>query len=427
MPEQTQKGSDRQKELYASGMRGELPIVPADHEKLKKLAKDRSTPEAYDYIAGGAGREDTMRQNRLGFGQWSIMPRMLNDVSKANTKIRLFGQQLPSPILLAPIGALELMHKRADLAVAEAAKNTGVPMIFSNQASVSMESCARIMEGSPRWFQLYWSKSDELVESLVKRAEASGCAAIVVTLDTTMLGWRPRDLDHAYLPFLHGKGIAQYTSDPVFLRLVNEDEDKKTEKGSGITPTAIQSAFRLARRFPGGFMSNLSSGKPIKAVRKFIDIYSRPSLTWENLSFLRELTQLPILLKGILHPEDAAKALDYGVNGLIVSNHGGRQIDSAVSSMQALPGIIKTIDAKIPVILDSGVRSGADVFKAIALGAKAVCIGRPYAYGLGVAGRAGVQAVIENYMADFELTMRLSGCNSVREINRKHLRKAIQL
>ena len=416
------KATDRQKNIYINGMSGRRPLIPTDAHKLRQKARERMTTEAYAYIAGGAGREDTIVANRSGFDQWKIVPRMLRDVSERDTSLTLFGQSLSSPFLLAPIGVLEMAHRRADRAVAQAAKNTRTPMIFSNQASVSMESCARILEDSPHWFQLYWSKSDDLVASLAKRAEDCGCSAIVVTLDTTLLGWRNQDLDLAHLPFLHGKGIAQYTSDPVFNRLLNEKSDTADAKTSQrINPTTLAALFKLAWRFPGRFTNNLTSGIPLKSIRKFIEIYSRPSLTWKNIAFLRERTSLPILLKGILHTDDALQALRHGINGIIVSNHGGRQVDGAISTIEALPGIVKAVNGQIPVLLDSGIRGGSDAFKALALGATAVCIGRPYVYALTLAGSAGVEELVKNYQADFELTMALAGCKSLEEINRNSL------
>lgn len=414
---------DRQKETYVAGMSGSMPKVPFDLQKLESKAKEKISKEAFAYIAGGAGTDSTIRQNRTGFSNWKILPRMLKDVSVRDTSIELFGDQLPFPLLLSPVGVLELVHQEADLAVAKACAQTGVPMIFSNQASYPMEQCAAKMGASPRWFQLYWSKSNELVASLVKRAEASGCSAIVVTLDTTLLGWRIQDLDLAYLPFLRGKGIAQYVSDPVFNRLLDEpDESAPIERK--VTLETIANVVQLMSNYPGGFFKNLTSQRPLKAVQKFISIYSRPSLTWENLAFLREQTKLPIILKGILHPDDARMALDHGVNGIIVSNHGGRQVDGAISTIEALPGVVKAVDNQFPVLLDSGVRSGADMFKAIALGAKAVCIGRPFAYGLALDGQQGVVEVLKNFYSDFELTMALSGCKSVAEINRASLFQA---
>ncbi|RME07479.1 MAG: lactate 2-monooxygenase [Bacteroidetes bacterium] len=413
---------DRQKEIYVRGLGGVQPAIPASLELLEAKAQACMSPKAFAYVAGGAGREMTMQNNRSGFGAWKIIPRMLRDVSARDTAVELFGDHLPAPFLLAPIGVLELAHKAAEIAVAQAAREHGVPMIFSNQASVAMEKVASELGDSPRWFQLYWSKSNELVKSLVQRAENCKCSAIVVTLDTTLLGWRTRDIDLAYLPFLSGKGIAQYTSDPVFNRLIEEDVD---EPASALKPPVnwetLLSILALMRNYPGGFWSNLRSKKPLKAVAKFISIYSRPSLTWQDLETLRNMTSLPIVLKGILHPEDARLAVKHGVDGIIVSNHGGRQVDGAISTIEALPAIVEAVNDKIPVLIDSGIRSGADTFKALALGAKAVLIGRPFVYGLAINGAAGVADVIKNFMADFELNMALSGCRSVSEINRQCL------
>ena len=408
-------GLERQKQVYLAGVAGQKPIIPADMKMLESRAQKKMSKEAFAYMAGGAGTESTISTNRQAFERWRIVPRMLRDVSVRDTSIELFGQTLPSPFLLAAIGVLDLAHPQGDMEVAKAAAATGIPMIFSNQASAPMEACAGVMRERTRWFQLYWSKSDDLVASLVSRAEACGCAAIVVTLDTTLLGWRIRDLDLAYLPFLRGMGIAQYTSDPVFQHLLDEP-DTEPPPARKITLSSIGAMVQMVRNYPGSFWPNLRSGRPVAAVRKFISIYSRPSLTWENLAFLREHTHLPILLKGILHPDDARKAVDHGIDGLIVSNHGGRQVDGAVGALDALPGVVEAVQGKIPVLLDSGVRSGADIFKALALGARAVCLGRPYAYALALAGQKGVEELIRNFMADFDLTMGLAGCKSIEEI-----------
>jgi len=344
---------------------------------------------------------------------------MLRNVSVRDTSVTLFDQKMPSPILLAPVGVLELAHRDADLAVAKAAAALNAPYIFSNQASQPMEEVSLAMGNSPRWFQLYWSTSNELVKSFVHRAEKSGCSAIVVTLDTTMLGWRTRDLDVAYLPFLEGRGIAQYTSDPVFQELMNEGEAPATRK---ITWQSLIGLMQIIKNYPGAnFFSKLTSGRPIKAVQKFISIYSNPSLTWNDLEYLREVTKLPVVLKGILHEADARKAIDFGVDGIIVSNHGGRQVDGSISTIDALPSIVDVVQGKIPVLMDSGIRGGADIFKALALGARAVCVGRPYVYGLAVAGEQGVKEVLQNIMTDFELTMGLAGCAVVSEITRENI------
>jgi len=418
-------GSDRQKEIYIAGVGGKKPFVPIDLKQLEAEAKENMSPEAYSYIAGGAGLEETLINNRKGFTDWKIIPRMLRDVSQRDTSIELFGESLPSPFLLSPIGVLEMAHKRADLAVAKATAKLNIPYIFSNQASVPMEKCSAAMGNAPRWFQLYWSKSNELVKSLVQRAEACGCSAIVVTLDTTMLGWRIQDLDLAYLPFLRGKGIAQYISDPVFQALIDTpDENEEASPRSRLNSDTLKSVYELMSKYPDNFFKNLKTQRPLKAVRKFINIYSRPSLTWDDLPFLRECTDLPILLKGILHPDDAKLAVEHGIDGIIVSNHGGRQVDGSVSSIEMLPSIVQAVQNKIPILLDSGIRGGADTFKALALGAKAVCIGRPYVYGLAAGGEQGVSEVLQNFLADFELTMGLAGCKSISEIDETCLKKS---
>jgi isopentenyl diphosphate isomerase/L-lactate dehydrogenase-like FMN-dependent dehydrogenase len=391
--------------------------VPLDVGELEARAKRAMSSEAFAYVKAGAGNEDTVAANRAAFGRRRIVPRVLRDVSERDTSVELFGRRLPGPFLLAPIGVLELAHRGADAAVAAAARSEGVPMIFSNQASVPMERCAELLGDSPRWFQLYWSRSDDLVESLVRRAERCGCEAIVVTLDTTILGWRPRDLTPAFLPFLRGKGIAQYTSDPVFRRLMEE----RSAGGLGSrqprpTPAALRTLIQLTRRYPDRFVRTLLSGSGRAAVQRFIEIYSRPSLTWDDLPFLRERTKLPILLKGVLHPDDARRAVETGMDGIVVSNHGGRQVDGAIATLEALPGVVEAVGGRVPVLLDSGVRGGADAFKALALGATAVLLGRPYVYGLSIAGERGVREVIQNHMADFDLTMGLAGCRSIGEI-----------
>jgi isopentenyl diphosphate isomerase/L-lactate dehydrogenase-like FMN-dependent dehydrogenase len=370
----------------------------------------------FAYIAGGAGLEETMAANRESFDRWRIVPRMLHDVSRRDLSVEVLGRRLPAPFLLAPIGALEMAHKDADLAVAKAAAAEGIPAIFSNQASVDMETCVGAMGDSPRWFQLYWSTSDDLVASLVQRAEACGCEAIVVTLDTTMFGWRPRDLDLAFLPFLYAQGIAQYTSDPVFRELVDEARRKAPTSVGRVTPRAVLSLAQLARRYPGSTWSNFRTRLPLDGVRRFVDIYSRPSLTWKDLPFLREHTRLPIVLKGVLHPEDARTALNAGVDALIVSNHGGRQVDGAIASLDALPPIVEAVAGRIPVLLDSGIRGGADAFKGLALGARALLIGRPYAFGLGIAGEQGVREVIRNFTAELDLTLGLAGCTTLADL-----------
>ena len=406
-------GQARQTEIYLAGVRGRRPSIPLDYDRLEQAAKSRMSPEAFAYIAGGAGQERTIAANRAAFDRWQIVPRMLRDVSDRDLSVELFGRRLPAPFLIAPIGVLELAHRDADVAVGKAAAAEGVPMIFSNQASRPMEQIAGAMGDAARWFQLYWSTSNDLVASFVARAEACGCEALVVTLDTKMLGWRSRDLEQAHLPFATGRGIAQYTSDPVFRSMV----DPSTVETSGLpTPTAVKSLLQATRSYPGSFTSNLRSKAGVAAVRKVMEVYSRPSLTWADFAWLRGQTRLPIVLKGILHPDDARLAIEHGLDGIVVSNHGGRQVDGSIGSLDALPAVAEAVGGRIPVLFDSGVRGGADAFKAIALGATAVLLGRPYVYGLALQGEAGVRDVIRNLVADFDLTMALSGCRSVAEV-----------
>jgi lactate 2-monooxygenase len=405
------RGPDRQQAVYLAGVGNRKPKLPTDANLLEERARGAISPEAFAYIAGGAGSGRTMAANRSDFERWRIVPRMLRDVEQRDTRVELFGRRLSSPFVLSPIGVLEMVHKRADVAVAAAARDAQVPVTFSNQASRPMEDCARELGDGMRMFQLYWSTSNDLVESFVSRAEACGCAAIVVTLDTTILGWRTHDLDLGYLPFLRGKGIAQYTSDPVFTRLLDEDSEADSPQPRP-SLGALSTLFQLIRAYPQRFDPRRARA----AVQTFIRIYSRPSLTWEDLPFLRERTKLPIVLKGILHPDDARRAVDEGMDGVWVSNHGGRQVDGATSTIAALPGIAEAIGGRVPIVMDSGVRTGADAFKALALGATAVGIGRPHCYALAIAGERGVRELLHNFQADFDLTMGLAGCRSVGEI-----------
>jgi len=416
-------GPERQRAIFLDGVRGRAPRVPVSFERLEARARAVMSREGFAYVAGGAGAELTLRANRAAFERWAIVPRVLRDVSVRDLSIELFGDRLPAPILLAPVGVLEMAHREADAAVARAAARAEIPMIVSSQASCPIETCAAVGSG-PRWFQLYWNGIDAVMESFVRRAEACHCRAIVLTLDTTMLAWRPRDLDLAYLPFLHGRGIAQYTSDPAFRARLAEPLDGEPAAPAGrITWAAVKAFFGAARRYPGSLLTNLRSGQPRAAVRRFAATFPRPSLSWEDIPRLRELTKLPLLLKGILHPDDARRAVDAGADGVIVSNHGGRQVDGAIATLDALPDIVEAVGGRVPVLLDSGIRTGADVFKALALGARAVCIGRPYVYGLALAGEAGVLEVLRNLLADFDLTVGLAGCRGVEEITRARLQR----
>lgn len=409
----TAPGRARQSAIYRAGASGRRPPVPTSWPALVAAAERAMSPEAWAYIAGSAGRETTAEANYDAFDSWRIVPRMLRDVSVRDLSVELFGRRHPYPIIVSPVGVLELVDPDADLAVARAAGSLGLTSVISSQASFPMERIAAEGAG-PRWFQLYWSSNDDLVASFVSRAEACGAEAIVVTLDTGMLGWRPRDLDRAFLPFIQGMGIAQYTHDPVFQRLVDERLARPTSgPRPRVTPAAARTLVGMTRRHPGDFRENLRSGRARAAVETFLEVFSRPSLTWADLPFLRERTRLPILLKGIQHPDDARRALDAGVDGIVVSTHAGRQVDGAVGALDALPDVVEAVGGRVPVILDSGVRSGADVVRALALGATAVGVGRAWLYGLAVAGEEGAREVLENLIAETDLTLGLSGFDSV--------------
>jgi lactate 2-monooxygenase len=413
-------GRDTQSAIYRAGALGHAPLVPAGWSALEAAARRAMSSEAWAYVAGSSGLEATTAANSAALDRWRLVPRMLRDVSTRDLSIELLGARYPYPVIAAPIGVLELAHRDADLGIARAASALGIPYVASNQASISMEETFAATPGSPHWFQLYWSSSDDLVESLVTRAERAGAEAIVITLDTHMLGWRPRDLDLAYLPFAHGLGIAQYTSDPVFRRLVAE-RPGSIEPRPRINPAVIRTLIDMTRHYPGPFWSNLRSPEPRAAVDTFLEVFSRSSLTWENLAFVRRLTELPILLKGIQHPDDAELAIQHGVDGIIVSNHGGRQLDRAVGSLDALPAIVDRVDGRMPVLFDSGIREGSDIAIALALGASAVLVGRPWVYGLAVAGAAGAEAVLRNLIADFDLALGLSGHTSIAQLTRASL------
>ncbi|MHC2998475.1 lactate 2-monooxygenase [Microbacterium sp. HJ5] len=423
-----------QSEVYRAGISGARPRVPVDADRLEESARKALSAEAFAYIAGGAGAERTMRANREAFARWQVWPRPLRDVSTRDLSIDFLGRHRPTPLLLAPLGVMEMAHGDADLAVARAAASLGVPYTLSNQASVPMEAVRDAAPGGSRLFQLYWSADDDLNASLLRRAEASGCEAIVVTLDTHLLGWRTRDLDLAYLPFTRGMGIAQYTSDPVFQQLVRERVRRGADASAPpappvkLTPKTVAAGVMIARKGSvltgAGLRENLRSPLPRAAVETFLDVFSTPALTWDDLAKAREWTNLPILLKGIVHPEDASRAVDAGVDGVWVSNHGGRQIDQSVPTLDALPGVVERIDGRVPVVFDSGVRQGSDAFIALALGATAVALGRPYAYALGIAGEEGVREAVRNVLAELDITLGLSGHTAIGDVRRDALREA---
>lgn len=407
-------GREIQGAIYRAGLFGRTPVVPTEPAELEAAAHRVMSRQAWSYVAGGAGQQRTVAANLAAFDRHRIVPRMLVDVSARDLSVELLGRRLPSPLLLAPIGVLEMAHREAEHAVARAARALGVPMVLSTQASVPMEEVAAELGDTPRLFQLYWSSDEDVVRSFVQRAEKIGSDAIVVTLDTHVLGWRTRDLDLGYLPFARAEGIAQYLSDPVF-RALAEGRPASEEPTPRPTLAAVKALVSMARHYPGPTLANLRSPHPRAAVETFLDVFSRSDLTWPDLARLREMTSLPIILKGIQHPDDARLALEHGMDGIVVSNHGGRQVDNAVASLDALPPVVEVVDGRVPVLFDSGIRSGADVAVALALGASAVLVGRPYVYGLALAGEAGVRAVLEHLIGELDLTLALSGASRAGE------------
>ncbi|MFZ0048413.1 MAG: lactate 2-monooxygenase [Streptosporangiaceae bacterium] len=371
-----------QDEIYLTGVTGEVPDFPADLSRLEEAAKAVMAPEAYDYIAGSAGSGDTARENLEAFRRWRIMPSMLTDVSAPSFSSTVLGARLTTPFLLAPVGVLKIAHPDGEPAVARAAAAQGVPIILSTAASTAMEEVAEASGDGQRWYQLYWPKDRAVAASLMGRARAAGYTVLVVTLDTRTLAWRPRDLVNGYLPFLRGIGIQNYLSDP---------------------------AFRAA-------LSGPADDDPSAAILRWTQIFGDTSLTWDDLPFVRQHWDGPIVLKGVMSVPDAIRAASAGMDGIVVSNHGGRQVDGAVGALDALPAVADAVGSRLTVLFDSGVRGGADMLKALALGAQAVLIGRPYAYGLALGGESGVRHVLRALRQEFELTMRLSGLASLSEL-----------
>jgi lactate 2-monooxygenase len=412
-----------QARIYRDGALGRRPRVPVEPQRLAAAAYRRMGRRGWAYVAGSAGQQRTARANEAAFERYRLVPRMLRDVAVRDLSVDLLGRHLTSPFLLAPVGVLGMAHPDADVAVARAAAAVGVPMVISTQASRPMEEVAAALGATPRWFQLYWSRDEELVTSFVRRAEAIGAGAIVVTLDTHTLGWRPWDLDLGSLPFARGEGLAQYSSDPVFRARVRDraaaghDAADLLGPAPRPRPTAVGTLLSLARHHPGGVRENLRSPLPRAAVQTFLDVFSNPALTWSHLASLRARTSLPIVLKGLQHPDDARLALEHGVDAIVVSNHGGRQVDGAIASLDALPPIVAQVAGRVPVLFDSGIRSGADALIAMALGADAVLVGRPYVYGLALAGQAGVEAVLRNLIAELDLTLGLLGARTLADLS----------
>ena len=369
-------------EIYLHGLAGSVPALPTDPARLEEAARAVLDDGPFGYVAGGAGQGATMAANRQAFDRYGLVPRMLRDVTTRDWSTSVLGTAMPAPVLLAPIGVLSIMHEDAEPGVARAAAGLGLPMVLSTAASHTIEDVAKAGGDGPRWYQLYWPTDDDVTVSLLGRARAAGFSALVVTLDTWTLGWRPADLDGSYLPFLRGVGTAIPFSDP---------------------------AFRAG-------LATAPEDDLMAAVAHWVPMFTGTALRWDRLDLIREHWDGPILLKGIQHPDDALRALDAGMDGVVVSNHGGRQVDRAVGALSTLPGIVAAVEGRAPVLFDSGVRTGADVAVALAMGADAVLLGRPYAYGLALGGQDGVTHVLRSVLAELDLTLALAGFATLAEL-----------
>lgn len=369
-------GPDRYSpEIYAAGLDGRVPPLPTDPSRLESAARRVLPAHAFDYVAGGAGSGATMRANRAAFDRVGLVPRMLRGNHVRDWSTTLLGTTMPAPVLLGPVGVQSLLHEDGELATARAAAALGVPAVLSTASSHTTEEVARASGDGPRWYQLYRPTDDDVTASLLARARAAGFTVLVVTLDTWTLGWRPRDLDRAYLPFLRGVGTAIPFSDPAF------------RAGLARPPEEDLGA----------------------AVRHRQRLFTGTAWGWDRLAPIREQWDGPIVVKGIQRADDALRALDAGMDGVIVSNHGGRQVDRAIGALSALPGVVAAIAGRAPVLFDSGVRTGADAALALALGADAVLVGRPFAYGLALGGQAGVHHVVRCLLAELDTTLALAG------------------
>ncbi|WP_067109074.1 alpha-hydroxy-acid oxidizing protein [Sphingopyxis granuli] len=380
---------DFQHEIYFGGLSGVLPKYPVDFAGLEARAQAAMAPSLLKYVQGGCGDEFTQDSNASAFRHWGIVPRMMVDCSVRDLSIDLFGMTLPTPLFMAPIGVTGLCTQdgHGDIAAARAAALTGVPLTASTLSNDPMEDVAAAMGDTPGFFQLYTPKDKDLAESLVHRAEAAGYKAIIVTLDTWVTGWRPRDLNDSNFPQLRGHVLSNYWSDPRFRTMVGGPPEEDVRTG--------------VMTWAGTF------GKV---------------LTWDDMPWLRSLTKLPIVLKGICHPDDARRAIDGGADAIYCSNHGGRQANGGIAAIDMLPDVVAAAGST-PVLFDSGVRSGSDVAKALALGATAVGVGRPYSYGLALGGAEGAAHVLRSLLAEADLLMAVDGYPTIAALREAGARR----
>ncbi|KAJ5595195.1 FMN dependent dehydrogenase [Penicillium hispanicum] len=384
-------------EVYANGLNNIKPPISFNPLEWEAQAKQILPADSFGYAWGSAGLRETDDNNRAAFRKWAIVPSRLVKSGFPSLKTTVFGEEYDYPIAIAPVGVQRIFHRDAETAATTAARKENITYILSSASSTSIESVATANDNGSRWFQLYWPSNEhhEITASLLQRAKAAGYKVLVVTLDTYILGWRPSDLCNAFNPFLRPDniGVELGFSDPIFRRQFRERHHKDVEEDLG---TAAAEWARTI--FPG------------------------TSHSWEDLQHLRQHWDGPIVLKGIQTAQDAQRAVAAGMQGIVVSNHGGRQHDGGIGSLDVLPEIAEAVQDKLEIIFDSGVRSGADIAKALALGAKMVLIGRPYVYGLAIGGEAGVSHVLRSLLGDLELTLHLAG---IRSVSPEHLNATV--
>jgi isopentenyl-diphosphate delta-isomerase len=383
-----QFGVKRIREAYRRGMYdGETPDFPTSYEELREAAFERMSADAKAYVHGGAGTEETFERNK-DFSRWRIVPRMLRGVADRDLSVDVLGTEHEYPLMITPLGVQTLLHEEGETATARACEAMNVPFVLSSLSSTPLEEVSETLGDTPKWFQFYWSSDREVAASFLDRAEAADYDAVVVTVDAPTLGWRERLLDRGYYPFLEGEGMANYFSDPAFRASLDAPPEEDTQA----------------------------------AVDHFLEVFGDASLTWDDLEFVFDRTDLPVVIKGVLHPEDARTAVEAGADGVQVSTHGGRQVDGSISAVEALPEIANAVGDEAAVLFDSGVRRGEHAFKAMGLGADAVMIGRPFAYGLAHSGEDGVRNVLENTLSQFDLTMGLAGIDEAESIDSEAIR-----
>ncbi|MBG0560214.1 alpha-hydroxy-acid oxidizing protein [Actinoplanes aureus] len=373
---------------FAAGLAGQVPRMPANPEHLEQAALEHLPAEVWSFIARGAGSGRTLAANRRAFNRWELVPRMLTGIDTADLTTKLFGTTLTAPLMLAPIGLAGLAHARGEAPAAQVVRDLGLGMILSNSSSLSLEEVAEEAPGANLWFQLHPPKSEALAVSMVQRAEKAGYQTIVVTIDSWTRGWRPADLDYAYDPFLRGHGMGTFLADPEFCRPLPSDVPHGSKEWN----------------------ENLAT--------RWREVFGHSHLSFDYLATLRTVTDLPILVKGVLHPDDADLAIEHGADGIVVSNHGGRQVDRSRAALDALPDVAARVAGRVPVLFDSGVRTGADASIALGLGADVVLLGRPWIYGLAIDGANGVRHVLEAVLAELELTVLMLGAGTVGELRR---------